>query len=162
VTCEIQPDLPQPLVSPDLIRQVFINMLRNSQDALEAGGELKIKGESKMEYDGEGYRHVVCVTISDTGSGIKKEHLGHVFDPFFTTKSSDKGTGLGLSVSYGIIQMYQGSIDVQSEEGKGTTVIVTLPVEPVEKHESPSVIETANPAVENGSQKGSSPSTVTP
>lgn len=137
VICDFQPDLPRPLVAPDLIRQVFINLLRNAEDAMENGGELTIRCENRMQYEPEGYQRVVAVSISDTGTGIDERHLRHIFDPFFTTKSPEKGTGLGLSVSYGIVQMYHGSIDVQSKPGEGTTFTVTIPVEPRAGEEAP-------------------------
>jgi signal transduction histidine kinase len=68
----------------------------------------------------------VRLMVADTGPGILPEELPKIFDPFFTTK--EEGTGLGLSVSYGIIRDHQGTVDVQSEPGKGTTFILTFPV----------------------------------
>ena len=67
----------------------------------------------------------VEIVIADTGPGIAPENLAHVFEPFFTTK--EKGTGLGLSVVYGIVQRHQGSVDVQSEPGRGTCFTLKLP-----------------------------------
>ena len=67
------------------------------------------------------------VEVTDTGCGIKPEHLDQIFEPFFTTKPVGKGTGLGLSVSYGIVQQHGGTLEVESDEGKGTTFTVTLP-----------------------------------
>jgi signal transduction histidine kinase len=72
----------------------------------------------------------VVVKVTDTGCGIKRAHLDRVFEPFFTTKPVGKGTGLGLSVSYGIVQQHGGSLEVQSEEGKGTTFTILLPASP--------------------------------
>jgi signal transduction histidine kinase len=69
----------------------------------------------------------VAVAISDTGCGIAQENLAKIFEPFFTTKEKDKGTGLGLFVTYQIIQEHNGSIEVKSEVGKGTTFTITLP-----------------------------------
>ncbi|MBU0961525.1 MAG: HAMP domain-containing protein [Proteobacteria bacterium] len=68
------------------------------------------------------------IIVADTGSGIDKEHLPKIFDPFFTTKNAENGTGLGLAVVYGIIKKQNGSIRVESEKGKGTRVIITLPL----------------------------------
>ena len=68
----------------------------------------------------------LSVSIQDSGVGIKDEHLSHVFDPFFTTKNT--GTGLGLSVVHSIIQEHGGMIDVESEEGVGTTFHVLYPI----------------------------------
>jgi signal transduction histidine kinase len=68
------------------------------------------------------------VSVSDTGVGIASEQLPHVFQPFFTTKPEGEGTGLGLSVSLGIVRNHEGTIEVVSERGKGTTFLVSLPL----------------------------------
>lgn len=75
----------------------------------------------------ESQSFIVC-KITDTGHGIKPEHLDKIFDPFFTTKEVGQGTGLGLSISYGIIEKHGGTIEVESKVGEGTTFIVTLPM----------------------------------
>jgi two-component system NtrC family sensor kinase len=113
--------IPDLLIDAGQMEQVFINMFVNASQAMEDGGKLAIW--TGLDLDGE----TVIVRVEDTGSGIKKELLGKIFDPFFSTKGA-KGTGLGLSVSYGIIEGHGGTIEVQSEEGKGTVFIVTLPV----------------------------------
>ena len=88
-----------------------------------AGGFLRGLAE-----DGDSLR----VDVRDTGVGIPQANLSRIFDPFFTTKDLGQGTGLGLTVSYGIIEKHRGSITVTSEEGKGTTFSVSLPVsEPI-------------------------------
>jgi len=104
-----------------LLRQVFINLLINSAEAAEQGGMVRV------ETDEDSSGGFVQVKIVDNGKGIPKEHLERVFEPFFTTKAAGKGTGLGLSVSLGIVQKHGGTIEIQSEAGKGTTVIVLLP-----------------------------------
>ena len=83
------------------------------------GGEIKLKSETNGD--------MVSVIVSDNGHGILPENLEKIFDPFFTTK--EKGAGLGLSIVKKIVDMYQGTIDVQSEPDKGTTFTITL-VEP--------------------------------
>jgi signal transduction histidine kinase len=70
----------------------------------------------------------VRIWIADTGCGIKKSHLSDIFEPFFTTKDPGQGTGLGLSIVYSIIKNHNGIIEVESEIGKGTTFVITLPV----------------------------------
>jgi signal transduction histidine kinase len=72
----------------------------------------------------------LLITVTDTGCGIKPEHLSRIFDPFFTTKPVGKGTGLGLSVTYGIVAQHHGSITVESAAGRGTSFIITLPLAP--------------------------------
>ncbi len=128
-SCKLDPELPCPVASPDLIRQVLINLIRNAQDAMEDGGTLVIETKQVMDWEGTTHLPTARITISDNGCGIAGDHLSQIFDPFFSTKSPEKGTGLGLCVSYSIVRMYHGSIDVESEPGRGTTLIVTLPAE---------------------------------
>jgi len=101
------------------LQQVFVNLSLNACEAMPSGGTLMV---STSPDDGR-----VVIKVTDTGTGIKAEHLDRVFEPFFTTKPVGKGTGLGLSVSYGIIQQHGGTLEVQSVEGKGTTFIIQLP-----------------------------------
>jgi len=101
------------------LQQVFINIILNALDAMPRGGRLRVElAETLTE---------AVVSISDTGTGIKEQHLPRIFDPFFTTKGVGKGTGLGLSISYAIINEHEGRIEVQSEPGKGTKFIIFLP-----------------------------------
>jgi two-component system NtrC family sensor kinase len=117
---EYSPDIPELLLDAGQMEQVFVNMFVNASQAMEEGGRLIIR--TNLDPDDS-----VIIRIEDTGSGIRKEHMGKIFDPFFTTKGA-RGTGLGLSVSYGIVEGHGGRIEVQSEEGKGTVFTVTLPV----------------------------------
>lgn len=130
VACDLEPNMPRPMVAPDLVRQVYINLLRNAQDAMEGGGKLTITARTTTIGEGERAQPAIAVAVGDTGTGIGMEEMKHIFDPFYTTKPPEKGTGLGLYVSYGIVQRYQGSIEVKSEAGAGTTMTVTLPVDP--------------------------------
>ncbi len=102
------------------LRQAFVNIMLNACEAMQRGGTLTIVPVPPSS-DG-----VVEVRFSDTGVGIPPDRLAKIFDPFFTTK--EMGTGLGLSVVYGIIERHGGSIDIRSEVGKGTEIIVRLPV----------------------------------
>jgi signal transduction histidine kinase len=113
-------DLPLVKCNPQQISQVFTNILVNAAQAIDKKGEIKIttKNEGKS----------VKITISDTGSGILKENLSKIFDPFFTTKEVGMGTGLGLNVAYNVIKKHNGTIDVQSSVGNGTTFSIRLPV----------------------------------
>jgi len=121
-----QPGLPDILVDPNQIEQVFVNMVVNACQAMPNGGHLKIA--MHLDYD----RHYLVTTIEDTGHGIPSENLEKIFDPFFTTKDQPTnglaGTGLGLSVSYGIIQNHGGRIGVESKVGTGTVFTVELPL----------------------------------
>ncbi|MBI5141456.1 MAG: hypothetical protein HZA20_04585 [Nitrospirae bacterium] len=113
--------LPPVLCNPGQINQVFLNILINAAHAIETRGEIRIRTWA----DGES----VHVEIGDTGRGIPQESMKRIFDPFFTTKEVGKGTGLGLAIAYDIIvNKHGGRIDVKSEEGTGTTFMVTLPL----------------------------------
>ena len=100
---------------------MFINIILNAIDAMPKGGTLRIDLATR---DNE-----VAVKISDTGTGIKKQHLPHIFDPFFTTQGIGKGTGLGLSIAYAIVKEHEGHIEVESEAGKGTCYTISIPAD---------------------------------
>ena len=102
------------------LKQLFLNILLNSAQAMNLGGELKIEVHPRNN-------HKILVTVTDTGAGIPEDKLDNIFDPFFTTKRG--GTGLGLSICYGIIESHQGEIEVKSKVGQGTTILITLPLE---------------------------------
>lgn len=103
------------------LRQVFWNLLINAAQAIPDGGSITILAATGAGIDGD----EVAIRIIDSGRGIESEHLEHIFDPFFTTKPA--GTGLGLAITYRIIEDHNGTIDVKSEVGKGTAVIINLP-----------------------------------
>jgi signal transduction histidine kinase len=107
-------------VSPNQMRQVFLNIIKNAREAMAEGGALSV-GTTE-----EGGR--LKVTIRDTGPGMTEEVKKQIFDAFFTTKGEVKGVGLGLSVCYGIVTDHGGEILVESEPGKGSTFSVLLPV----------------------------------
>jgi len=113
-----------PLVYGDKnqLQQVLVNLSLNACEAMPNGGTLLVSTAWAANQ--------VVIEVVDTGCGIKKEHLDQVFEPFFTTKPVGKGTGLGLSVSYGIVHQHGGTLEVASQEGKGTTFTITLPSAP--------------------------------
>ena len=111
--------LPEVLVDPDQIRQVFLNLINNAGDAIRGPGRITLS----TRQDETGVR----VTVTDTGVGMAAEQLKKIFDPFYTTKEVGKGTGLGLSVSIGIIESMGGTIEVQSMPGAGSAFTVVLP-----------------------------------
>lgn len=99
------------------IRRVFVNLITNSVEAMDKDGHLKVKFTSNKKW--------VITEITDNGAGIPKEHLKNVLTPFYTTK--ERGTGLGLAIVIKITEEHNGKIDIESEEGVGTTVRVFLP-----------------------------------
>lgn len=103
---------------PVELREVLVNMIYNAIDAMPSGGEIRVATQENRE------RVVVCIT--DTGTGMGPEVKQRLFDPFFTTKGK-AGTGMGLAVSFGIIRRHEGSIEVDSEPGRGTTFKISLP-----------------------------------
>lgn len=114
-------ELPLVTCYPHQLNQVFLNLLVNGAHAIVNQGEITIKTWQEGDF--------VCVAVSDTGDGIPEEIRNRIFEPFFTTKEVGKGTGLGLSICYEIVQKHNGSIDVTSEVGIGTTFTVRLPVD---------------------------------
>ncbi len=134
ITLELDRDLPQIWVEPDLIEQVFMNMLVNAQHAIEDGGSITIRSrmspEPRIPDIGMDPVPMVEISIIDTGCGIPEENLQRIFDPFFSSKEVGKGTGLGLSVSHGIVRAHGGCIEVESAVSKGTTFRICLPLDP--------------------------------
>jgi signal transduction histidine kinase/CheY-like chemotaxis protein len=114
------PDLTGVEVDVSRIKQVFLNIINNAVYVMPNGGSLTVRTTASDRG--------VRVDVEDTGPGIAPEHRDRIFDPFFTTKPEVSGTGLGLSVSLGIVQSHGGTIEVDSELGKGTTFTVTLPL----------------------------------
>ncbi len=102
--------------------QVVVNLVSNAYDALEGRGKIRVLSRAR-----DGYAEL---EISDTGPGIPPEIQRHLFEPFFTTKGEGKGTGLGLAICHGIVRAHDGTIEVESEPGRGTKFTVRLPREP--------------------------------
>lgn len=122
---DVSADTPPVQGDPGQLQQVLLNFFNNAIAAIEerhgfSGGELVIDAGSKDDKKVE-------IKVTDNGSGISQDNLEKIFSPFFTTKPVGKGTGLGLSVCFGIIESMGGTIEVSSEQGVGTTFIVTLP-----------------------------------
>jgi len=115
------PNIPEILANMDEMKQVFLNLILNATQSMPKGGKLKVKtsmaGKEKIR-----------IKIKDTGVGIRKEDLSEIFNPFFTTKAPGEGTGLGLSLVHSVIESYDGTIQVESKEGKGTSFIIELPI----------------------------------
>jgi anti-sigma regulatory factor (Ser/Thr protein kinase) len=103
---------------PVELREVLVNMIYNAVDAMPSGGEVRVSTQEN--------RDRIVIHITDTGTGMGPEVKQRLFDPFFTTKGK-AGTGMGLAVSFGIIRRHEGSIEVDSEPGRGTTFKISLP-----------------------------------
>jgi signal transduction histidine kinase len=115
VECDHAPDVNG---DPAMLRQAFLNLAQNACQAMPQGGTLRIRCEAASD-------HRVSIAFTDSGLGIKPEHLQKIFDLYFTTR--EKGSGIGLSMVYRTVQMHDGEIEVQSTPGAGTTFRVLLP-----------------------------------
>jgi PAS domain S-box-containing protein len=120
---DFDPKLPKVRARADQLRQVFLNLLLNAQQAMEKGGRITVR---TSVYE-QALQPTISVQISDTGRGIPEPDLARIFEPFFSTRS--KGTGLGLWVTQDIVRHHGGRIEATSEEGTGTTFNVILPVD---------------------------------
>jgi len=112
------------------LEQIFLNLFINAIQAMPGGGQISVQvqrhGTDRIRID-----------LQDSGKGIQSEHLEHIFEPFFTTKGVGRGTGLGLAVTYALVKRHGGYIEVESEEGVGTTFSIYLPIpksDPAEQH----------------------------
>jgi len=112
--------VPNISAKPEEIQQVFFNIIRNGIQAMDGRGVLEI---SSRQEDSR-----VRIQVQDRGPGMHKENLGKIFDPFFTTKGPDEGEGLGLYIVQQIVKKYDGTINVESQEGTGTTFTIQFPI----------------------------------
>lgn len=133
VTKSLDPALPPIRARADQLRQVFLNLILNAQQAIEGGGEVHI---STARYE-QALQPSILVQLSDSGVGIAQDDIGRIFDPFFST--GKKGTGLGLWVTQDIVRQHGGRIEVNSAVGRGTVFSIVLQVDsPIleDKHEA--------------------------
>jgi two-component system NtrC family sensor kinase len=121
VNTRLDPGLPEIAADRDQLRQVVLNVVLNAAEAMSGGGRITVSSRALPG------RHAVELQVGDTGPGIPEDVRDKLFEPFFTTKTS--GTGLGLAIAYGIVQRHGGTIEVESQPGKGTTIALVLPVE---------------------------------
>jgi two-component system NtrC family sensor kinase len=117
---EYDKTIPPVKISPNQMRQVLLNIVKNAMDAMPQGGTLNVM----TQYEDA----MLKITVSDTGMGMTEEMKEKIFDAFFTTKEQVRGVGLGLSVCYGIVHDHGGEIVVKSEPGKGSTFSIILPI----------------------------------
>lgn len=137
ITVRFQADADHCFVEADLTRlqQVMMNLALNARDAMPQGGELTVQLDSvdslpstiSRSAEGKPVLRWIVWRVTDTGCGLSKEGLDHLFEPFYTTKRPGDGTGLGLAQVYGIVGQHDGYIEVDSEEGVGTTFQIYLP-----------------------------------
>jgi signal transduction histidine kinase len=120
---QLAPEMPPLVVDQGQIKQVFMNLVMNAIQATPAGGVVTISTSLARETDGQTW---CVIEVHDTGSGISPEQKEQIFDPFFTTKET--GIGLGLVITHQIIEEHGGSIQVESEVGKGTQFLIRLPI----------------------------------
>ncbi|MFZ5949327.1 MAG: ABC transporter substrate binding protein [Candidatus Rifleibacteriota bacterium] len=122
---------------PSQLQNALLNLALNARDAMPTGGKITFRTEiatldeeycAALPYEIQPGDYI-RISVKDTGCGIPSENIKRIFEPFFTTKETGKGTGIGLSAVYGTVKQHNGAIDVVSQEGRGTTVNVFLPVE---------------------------------
>ena len=130
VTLDLHPDIPDITAEHNRLEQVFINLVSNAIDAMDEKSSRPgfQNSPKRLSIKSFAENNQVVVHVTDTGTGMSEEVENKIFEPFFTTKKVGKGTGLGVSISYGIVKDYSGSIEIDSEIGKGTTFKLMFPV----------------------------------
>jgi len=118
VTTDLQADLPQVMIDPQQMQNVFMNVILNAAQAMPQGGRLTVRSVARD--------HGAAIAFADTGCGMSREQIEHIFRPFYTTKT--RGTGVGLSISQKILESHGGSIEAESAEGAGSTFTILLPI----------------------------------
>jgi C4-dicarboxylate-specific signal transduction histidine kinase len=129
IVLDLTEGLPKIIADGNRLEQVFIDLVINARDAMEEKKRVSVGPTIHNSLTVKSYQEAdrVVVSISDTGTGIPADIRERIFEPFFTTKETGSGTGLGLSISYGIVKDYHGTIEVTSEEGRGSTFKVAFP-----------------------------------
>ncbi|MEL6545920.1 MAG: ATP-binding protein, partial [Myxococcota bacterium] len=116
-------DPPEPehaiMVDPSQLTAALINLIANARDAMDGKGEVVVGAQSTQAS--------ITVFVTDEGRGITTEDQARIFEPFFTTKGPEKGSGIGLSMVYGFVRESGGTVNVESNSGKGTTISLTFP-----------------------------------
>ena len=122
ITTQMQQNLPRTLSDTSQLQQVFLNLINNSIDALDNGGDIFISTQADLR------NKEIKICIRDNGPGIPKEIEKKIFDPFFTTKKVGQGTGLGLAISYSLMEKLGGSLRLENRQEEGAAFIITLPL----------------------------------
>ncbi len=119
------------MCDPNQLENAILNLVINARDAMPDGGRLTIETRNasidSTRHQGQSAGDYVCISVADTGTGMSADTIGKAFEPFFTTKPIGQGTGLGLSMIYGFVRQSGGFVDIDSELGVGTTVLLYLP-----------------------------------
>jgi PAS domain S-box-containing protein len=129
---ELEPNLPMLTASGTALSTALMNLCVNALDAMPDGGALTLRTARR------GDQHLL-LAVEDTGTGMTPEVLSRAIEPFFTTKPQGKGTGLGLSRVYGAVQAHGGTLAIESQPGRGTRILVTLPLAPKDRAQPPAV-----------------------
>lgn len=155
ISLRLSPETCMVLADRTQIEQALLNLAVNAQDAINGAGVITIETghllfdqEYCLRHPGTKPGRHVMVAFSDTGSGIDEATLPHIFDPFFTTKPTGHGTGLGLSTTFGVVKQHEGSIDVNSRVGVGTTFTLFFPEQGGDQH-----LQEQLPVAENSDQR---------
>jgi two-component system NtrC family sensor kinase len=119
---DLDEQLPMVILDPSQIERVFLNLIINAAEAMDGNGQLTLSTRHNQT------KTSIEINVQDTGHGVSEENMEKIFDPFFTTKETGHGVGLGLAISYGIVKDHNGSLSVESEEGKGTIFTVSFPL----------------------------------
>jgi two-component system, cell cycle sensor histidine kinase and response regulator CckA len=131
VSTDLQEGLPSIQADMAQLEQALLNLIVNAIDAMENGGRLivstSVRDRQTQSTNRESSRKFVVISVADTGMGIPSSIQGNIFEPFFSTKPSVKGAGLGLSSTYGIVRKHEGTIELESAPGTGTTFRILLP-----------------------------------
>jgi histidine kinase len=141
VELDLDNELPPIKGDRNRLEQVFLNLIMNARDAMDEKQELAGQDVEKvLRISSKTAGDRVVVKVADTGPGMNQGVKEKIFEPFFTTKPVGKGTGLGLSISFGIVRDYDGIIEVQSVEGRGTTFTISFPAAAEETQEAMEVV----------------------
>ena len=130
---QLEDGLPEIHADPGQVERALVNLSTNARDAMPGGGRIVFAttnvraGEGPLQA-GREHEKYICLSVTDTGCGMDEATRQRIFEPFFTTKPKGKGTGLGMPVVYGLMQSHNGIIDVRSEMGKGTSILLYFPV----------------------------------
>ncbi len=128
LSSQFSPDLPPVLGDPTHLQTLFLNLITNALDAMPKGGMLTIRTQQIVPPGPSKDGRWLKISIADTGIGITDESKKRIFDPFFTTKKMGEGTGLGLAICEKIVKEHSGKIEVESEVGKGSTFLISIPI----------------------------------